>query len=568
MRIGYFSPPWLILGPVLLAAFLLNLRYLDHTSLTHWDEVFHAVVAQNVLKHPFKPTLIDVPYLPYDYTNWRENHVWLHKPILPLWQIALSFSIFGVNTFALRLPSAILSMGAATLTYLIGNALVGRGAALIAAVVQAASPFLLTLVQGYQFADHIDIALLFWVEVGFFFLLRAVRTGSWTDVTLSGIAQGLAFLSKSYLAFIILGVALVAWLLPLCRLGKREDSRLGALHIFVLFYMTLLIVAPWLIHCLLSYPSEFWAEEDHIWKHLTTGIASWGAPWTRVVFDYLIAIYGVFYTPILVAGIVFAVPALAKRNTGLSLAYAWGLGVIVPHLFATTKTPSATLLAMPPLLLLLGYLITQAWQGEIAPLAVLTGVLAMNVAVPASIKNLDDGSPNPNLAGVMDQSGWVLVHVAGALEIAALAAIAWLLFRYRAPGNSSLGRYAQRAAILFCLVILVWLGCRTGRTAWLVTSANLNDPYSVEVGRFARAELPANAVLLCEEYKGYEHLATMFYADRTCYALTRDPEDMAERILQNGGIPYVVTYQRLPLVPVYVSVKQGPTVYRWQRKAP
>src|SRR5947209_5153009 len=41
-------PPWLVLGLVLLATFLLKLRNLDHTGLTHWDEVFHAVVAQNV----------------------------------------------------------------------------------------------------------------------------------------------------------------------------------------------------------------------------------------------------------------------------------------------------------------------------------------------------------------------------------------------------------------------------------------------------------------------------------------------------------------------------------------
>jgi len=77
---------WLVLGLVLLATFLLKLRHLDHTALTLWDEVFHAVVAQNLLKHPLKPTLIDVPYLPYQKIKWDDNHVWLHKPTLPLWQ--------------------------------------------------------------------------------------------------------------------------------------------------------------------------------------------------------------------------------------------------------------------------------------------------------------------------------------------------------------------------------------------------------------------------------------------------------------------------------------------------
>lgn len=74
MRISGFAvrvravlpPAWLVLVVVLLAAVPLKLRHLGHTALTRWDEVFHAVVARNILKHPLRPTLIDVPYLPYD----------------------------------------------------------------------------------------------------------------------------------------------------------------------------------------------------------------------------------------------------------------------------------------------------------------------------------------------------------------------------------------------------------------------------------------------------------------------------------------------------------------------
>src|SRR5262245_37137121 len=93
--------PALVLAMVLLATVLVKLHNLEHTGLTRWDEAFHAVVAHNVLKHPLEPTLIDVPYLPYDSKKWGENHVWLHKPIFPFWQVALSFAVLGVNTFAL-----------------------------------------------------------------------------------------------------------------------------------------------------------------------------------------------------------------------------------------------------------------------------------------------------------------------------------------------------------------------------------------------------------------------------------------------------------------------------------
>src|SRR5437016_1135732 len=107
-----------LLALVLLGSFLLKLNHLDHLSLKALDESFHAVVARNLLKHPFTPTLIDRPVLPYDYRSWQANHVWLHKPIVPLWQIAASFALLGVSTLALRLPSAILATAASGLTYL------------------------------------------------------------------------------------------------------------------------------------------------------------------------------------------------------------------------------------------------------------------------------------------------------------------------------------------------------------------------------------------------------------------------------------------------------------------
>ena len=170
-----------------------------------------------------KPTLIDVPYLPYDYKNWNANHVWLHKPILPFWQIALSFAVLGVDTVRVAFARGILSTAAAWLTYLIGKELFDRRAALFAATLQAASPFLIQLVQGYQFADGIDMALLFWVEVGVYFLVRD-SDRILTAVLLAGIAQGLAFLCKSYLAAIVFGLALTAWLLPFAASSSPSRS--------------------------------------------------------------------------------------------------------------------------------------------------------------------------------------------------------------------------------------------------------------------------------------------------------------------------------------------------------
>lgn len=554
--------PWLglVLGVILLAAFLLNLRHLDHTALTRWDEVYHALVAQNLVKHPLKPTLVDVPYLPYVKTKWGENHVWLHKPTLPLWQIALSFAILGIDTFALRLPSAILSIGAAWVTYLIGKEILDRRAAFLAAALQALNPFLVRLVQGYQFADHIDIALLFWVEVGMYFLLRALRTGLWRDLVLAGVAQGLAFLCKSYLAGIIFGIALTAWLLPYCSLGRRADCRMSPRRLLALLGVSVMVVAPWQVYCLVNYADEFWHEHAQIWLHLSSNIENWQAPWDRLVFDYMIGIHGVFYGPAILAGAVLIGKAVAQQHAGTWLLYAWALGVLCPHLFAVTKTPSATLLALPPLLLLLGSLASEAWRGDGASLAALVGVLAMSLLFPAVVKNPGHGYPNPRVFGaIMMQSLWVVGQVMGALILTAL----YCLIINRRP----LHRYVYRAAFIFALAMFLWLGSEHVRAAWRLTETNAADPICLHVGDFARRQLPDNAVLLCEERRGDEHLATMFYADRTCYPLSTNSMDVTARlILQAGGIPYIVTRQNMPFAVVHVSPGFGPTIYRWEPK--
>src|SRR5436309_183463 len=79
--------PEILLTLILLGSFLLKLHHLDHQALKGLDESFHAVVAKNLLKHPLTPTFIDRPFLPSRLGDWQVEHIWLHKPIWPLWQI-------------------------------------------------------------------------------------------------------------------------------------------------------------------------------------------------------------------------------------------------------------------------------------------------------------------------------------------------------------------------------------------------------------------------------------------------------------------------------------------------
>jgi 4-amino-4-deoxy-L-arabinose transferase-like glycosyltransferase len=71
-----------------------------------------------------------VPQFDYGTPFWG-------KPPLSIWLTAAAMSAFGVNEFAARLPSTLLTIGCGALVYAIAHAAAGRAAALLCAVVFA-----------------------------------------------------------------------------------------------------------------------------------------------------------------------------------------------------------------------------------------------------------------------------------------------------------------------------------------------------------------------------------------------------------------------------------------------
>ena len=564
--------PWRdpILVVILLGSLVLNTHRIGHPGLHYFDESFHAIVARNLLKHPLKPTLIDVPYLPYDPTRWGENHVWLHKPILPLWTIAGSYALLGVGTMALRLPSALLGTGAVALTFLIGRSLFDRRTALIAAALQASSPAITMLVHGYLFSDHVDISLLFWVEVGVYFLARATRSSSWPDVLGVGVAQGLAYLSKSYLAALLTGLAATAWLLPKVGLAPEADSKLRGRHLLGLVAATLATVAPWTIHCARSFPVEFRHEHGYVFTHLGQGVENWGGPWDRLVFDYLITLYNAFYTPLIAAGVALLGTAMARRRLPLWFLYAWLFGVLAPHAISATKTPSATLIAMPAGFLLIGHLIAEGWRGRPRALATWAAILLVEAIRPSPIGRFGRGYPAPPVfGGVMLQASWVFEHLALALAVvAAIEAISWWMARTKRSGTSDPGTRWTRTLRIAALASTLIVGLRVAKTAWDVTEGSENRPFVAELAKFARDRLPKEAVLLFDGSHRGEHQLAMFLLDRTCYPLQGRPADeVARQVRDAGGLPFVVTDKPTPWPRRFTAKGDPRSLYEWQGPA-
>ena len=224
-----------------------------------WDEQYHALVAKNMLDNPLKPTLYSTPLLDYDYQNWVGNHVWLHKQPLFLWQIALSLKVFGMNAFAVRIPSAIMHAIATIMVYRIGKISVNSSVGFYGAMFFAISYHLLELIAGKYATDHNDVAFLFYVTASFWawFEYQHSRKSYW--IILIGIFSGCAVLVKWLVGLLIYAV----WTITLGLTEKRNWIKIKSyIPIFKSSAIAFTIFLPWQVYIFNTYP----LEAKHEWK--------------------------------------------------------------------------------------------------------------------------------------------------------------------------------------------------------------------------------------------------------------------------------------------------------------
>lgn len=265
-----------------------------------WDERYHALVAKHLVEHPLVPTLYEHPVLPYDYRDWRSNHVWLHKPPLALWLMAAGMRLLGPDELAMRLPSLLLSALAILLTYVIGSHLGGRRVGLLAAAFQAVNGYLLQLPGGRVAVDHVDNALVFFVELAILGAVLQVRswrrgpaagpatgpgtgpgagpataggTGGWPAFLLAtlaiGAVCGLAVLTKWLPGLLPIPVWLaLAW-------GGQPPRRLAA-GLLAMAAACAAVALPWQLHIRAAFPLETRWESAYNLHHLAVPIEGLG----------------------------------------------------------------------------------------------------------------------------------------------------------------------------------------------------------------------------------------------------------------------------------------------------
>ncbi len=245
----------------MLAGLLLRLFTSFDFFLHEWDERYHALVCKNLAKHPLIPTLYDNPVLPYDYKSWISNHIWLHKPPLPLWIMALSLKIFGINEIALRLPSIFMTTAGIWLMYKTAEKLTNEKVAFFSAFLYSVHGLIIELTGGRTATDHIDIFFLFFIQLAIYSTLKA-RPGI-LNALCTGILVGLAILCKSLPALIVLPI------MALWAIQQKVPVRDLVRHQLVAVMAIVAVKMPWVWYTYQYFPLEAAWENKFSVLHIT-----------------------------------------------------------------------------------------------------------------------------------------------------------------------------------------------------------------------------------------------------------------------------------------------------------
>jgi 4-amino-4-deoxy-L-arabinose transferase len=332
--IGFFVNKKITIAVILLFFFALaffTFAALLDPFLNIWDERFHALVAKNLLNHPFKPTLYDNPVITMAYNNWDRSIIWLHKQPLFLWQIAISFKVFGVNEFALRFPSVLLSSLMVPISYRTGKLLVNQNTGYYTAILVASSCYLFELVSAYQGVDHNDVAFFFYVSASIWAWVEFIHSGKKGWLILIGLFSGFAILNKWLVGLVVYA----GWALFIIFDKKNRSEVKSWLFLAFSLLITILVVLPWQLWILKQFPIDaalaFKSNSDHFFRV----VEGHDGPWWYY-FAEMPYMYGLFFALLIPLGLAFL---FLKIKMGLNMKIAiLALPILIYLFFSIAQT--------------------------------------------------------------------------------------------------------------------------------------------------------------------------------------------------------------------------------------
>ncbi len=323
--------------------------------LWDWDEKFHALVAQHLLSHPFRPTLLENPVSPVDFKAWYNNHIWLHKPPMTLWQIALCLKIFGNSELSVRIPSVFIATLLIPVIYRMGSIALDKRTGYIAALLWTVNWYTLTVVSGYEGMGGVDITFTFYIMLSFWSWIEYKNSNKKIFLILIGVFSGFAVLTKFVVGLLIFA----AWTVSITLSKEDRKKRSTYTDVLISLLISAIIFVPWQIYIFKVFPVEAGYESEFSRRHFFEVIEEHGG-------DAWYYLYNLAYT-IGKASVFFVVPAIYCLYKGIqrfNIRIFILAGIIIPFAFfsmAATKLSAFCFIVSPLLFIAFGSLLDRSF---------------------------------------------------------------------------------------------------------------------------------------------------------------------------------------------------------------
>ena len=171
--------------------------------------------------------------------NWMSPQIygkyWYDKPIFFYWELALSFSLFGFNEFAARLPAAIFGTASVLLTYWFAARVYDKKTGLFAALILCAS------------LEHWYLSKAVITDAALFLFMSATVVSFYLGYTenkkyywLCYIFAGFAALTKGPIGLLLPGLACFLFLV-----SEKDLKEMLRVHLFTGLLLFILVAGSW-----------------------------------------------------------------------------------------------------------------------------------------------------------------------------------------------------------------------------------------------------------------------------------------------------------------------------------
>ncbi len=295
---------------LLFSAFTIKLfMILLSPYLFTWDEVFHGLVAKNLIKHPLTPTLYDKTLFPLGL-SWSGTTIWLHKQPWFLWQMAISIKLFGTNAFAVRLPGLLYTVFATYCIYDIGKKTINESIGFYGSLFFITNYYLNDQISGRICLDQNDTIFLALIIFGFWALIRFLFTNKKQYIFLIGLFCGLAILTKWLVALIIF----LCWGVYIILENKKTFYNIKHYASLVkALFVTVCVALPWQIYTHIAFPEHAKYEDNLNSKHITEAVEGHGGD-NWFYYNELSNQYGDLLVPICIMGVFMLYTYFKNKN--------------------------------------------------------------------------------------------------------------------------------------------------------------------------------------------------------------------------------------------------------------